>query len=129
MRPVLEHVSPWYALPFLTYVVFVVFAAIRIVTALFLTETLSTAANDAELVIEESRRTALIYQKKLEELFKLVDDDGDGNLTAEEFVEAMTIPSVDMYLRYLETLGDICETLIFIDVYRRWPSDKVEITE
>ena len=54
----------------------VVFAAIRIVTALFLKETLSTAANDAELVIEDSRRTAVQYQKKLEELFRLVDDDG-----------------------------------------------------
>jgi hypothetical protein len=44
----------------------VVFATLRIVTALFLKETLSTAANDAEMVIEDSRRFALQYQKKLE---------------------------------------------------------------
>ena len=45
----------------------VVFATLRIVTALFLKETLSTAANDAEMVIEDSRRFALQYQKKLED--------------------------------------------------------------
>ena len=29
----------------------------------------------------------------------------DGNLTPEEFVAAMSLPSVDLYLRYLEMLG------------------------
>ena len=42
-------------------VTLVVFATLRIVTALFLKETLSTAANDAEMVIEDSRRFALQY--------------------------------------------------------------------
>jgi len=51
-------------------VTLVVFATLRIVTALFLKETLSTAANDAEMVIEDSRRFALQYQKKLEALGK-----------------------------------------------------------
>ncbi|CAK9099759.1 unnamed protein product [Durusdinium trenchii] len=77
-------------------------------------ETLSTAANDAELVIEDSRRTAVQYQKKLEELFRLVDDDGDGNLTPEEFVEAMSLPSVDLYLRYLEITIRDCGPLFDI---------------
>lgn len=41
----------------------------------------------------------------VEELFRLVDDDSDGHLTAEEFVEAMALPSVEQYLGYLETHG------------------------
>lgn len=40
---------------------------IRVVTALFIKETLASAANDAEMVIEESRRMALEYQARLEE--------------------------------------------------------------
>ena len=36
VRPVIEKVSPWYAVTFLLYVALVVFAVIRIVTALFL---------------------------------------------------------------------------------------------
>ena len=44
----------------------VVFAVIRVVTALFIKETLASAANDAEMVIEESRRMAIEYQERLE---------------------------------------------------------------
>lgn len=44
----------------------VVFAVIRVVTALFIKETLASAANDAEMVIEESRRMAVEYQERLE---------------------------------------------------------------
>ena len=45
---------------------------IRVVTALFIKETLASAANDAEMVIEESRRMAVEYQERLEA--------GDGNI-------------------------------------------------
>ena len=34
-----------------------------------------------------------------------MDDDSDGHLTAEEFVQAMKLPSVEQYLAYLESLA------------------------
>ena len=37
-----------------------------------------------------------------QELFRLVDNDGDGSLSAEEFVQAMALPSVQQYLKFLE---------------------------
>ena len=64
VRPVLDKVDGWYAAAFLPYVTLVVFAVLRIVTALFLKETLASAAQDAEIVIEETRRTAIKYQEK-----------------------------------------------------------------
>eukprot|EP00435_Cladocopium_sp_Y103_P037937 s78_g10.t1 len=102
VKPVLEKVSPWYSVLFLPYIALVVFAVIRVVTALFIKETLASAANDAEMVIEESRRMAVEYQERLEELFRLVDNDGDGSLSAEEFVQAMELPSVQQYLKFLD---------------------------
>jgi len=36
VRPIVERVNAWYAVLFLTYITLVVFAVIRIVTALFL---------------------------------------------------------------------------------------------
>lgn len=45
---VTSKVSSWYAVPFLLYITFVVFAVIKIVTALFLKETLNSAANDSD---------------------------------------------------------------------------------
>lgn len=37
-----------------------------------------------------------------QELFRLVDNDGDGSLSPEEFVQAMELPSVQQYLKFLE---------------------------
>jgi len=102
VRPVLDLVDPMYAAAFLPYVTLVVFAVLRIVTALFLKETLESAAQDAEIVIEETRRTAIKYQEKLVELFNYFDDDADGHLSPEEFIEAMSLPSVQQYLRFLD---------------------------
>ena len=94
VRPVIEKVNAWYAVLFCSYIAFVVFAVIRIVTALFLQETLSNAANDADMLLENSRRLAKDYQDKLEELFQAADNDGDGSLTPDEFVDALSIPGV-----------------------------------
>ena len=94
VRPVIEKVNPWYAVLFCSYIALVVFAVIRIVTALFLQETLSNAANDADMLLENSRRLAKDYQDKLEELFRAADNDGDGSLTPDEFVDALSIPGV-----------------------------------
>ena len=114
VRPVVEKVDGWYALPFLAYITFVVFAVIKIVTALFLKETLTSAANDADMVMEDARRSAKDYHHKLQELFRLADDDGDGNLSREEFVETMSLPSVQHYLRTLDMSVQDCRPLFDI---------------
>ncbi|CAK9106609.1 Voltage-dependent T-type calcium channel subunit alpha-1G, partial [Durusdinium trenchii] len=102
VRPVIEKVSPWYAAFFLTYLTLVVFAVIRVVTALFIKETLASAANDADMVMEDARRAAAETNLKLEELFLEADTDGDGNLTLEEFVATMSLPSVKRFLQSLD---------------------------
>eukprot|EP00441_Pelagodinium_beii_P025890 CAMPEP_0197677246 /NCGR_PEP_ID=MMETSP1338-20131121/88090_1 /TAXON_ID=43686 ORGANISM="Pelagodinium beii, Strain RCC1491" /NCGR_SAMPLE_ID=MMETSP1338 /ASSEMBLY_ACC=CAM_ASM_000754 /LENGTH=222 /DNA_ID=CAMNT_0043258043 /DNA_START=44 /DNA_END=712 /DNA_ORIENTATION=+ len=101
-RPVIEKASPLYAIIFLTYVTVVVFAVIRIVTALFIKETLMCAANNAELAMEDKRRAGEDYRRRLEEFFHSVDGDGDGNLTDEEFLEALQLPGVQAYLNVLD---------------------------
>mmetsp|Transcript_5358 Transcript_5358/g.12696 ORF Transcript_5358/g.12696 Transcript_5358/m.12696 type:complete len:553 (-) Transcript_5358:94-1752(-) len=114
VRPVIEKVDAWYSVPFLAYITFVVFAVIKIVTALFLKETLTSAANDADMVMEDARRTAQDYHYKLQELFRLADDDGDGNLSRDEFVETMSLPSVQHYLRTLDMSIQDCRPLFDI---------------
>ncbi|CAE7402736.1 Scn11a [Symbiodinium pilosum] len=114
VRPVIDKVSPWYSLPFLGYITLVVFAVIRVVTALFLKETLASAANDADMQIEESRKTARDYQKKLEDLFRAVDEDGNDWLSPEEFVQALSLPGVQRYLAILELKVSDCGPLFEI---------------
>lgn len=114
VRPVTSKVSSWYAVPFLLYITFVVFAVIKIVTALFLKETLNSAANDSEMMMEEMQIDARHYQQKLKDLFDLADDDGNGILTYEEFMHTMTLPSVQQYLKVLDVTVNDCKPLFAI---------------
>lgn len=102
VRRVIEDISPWYAILFLLYITFVVFAVIRVITALFIKETLACAANDAEIAMEEKRKTAEVFQTKLEMLFESMDVDADGLLSQDEVHEALSNPLVVRYLSTLE---------------------------
>merc|ERR1712003_619421 len=76
VRILLERVSHWYAIFFIFYVAFVNFAVIRIITAIFLKETMDMASNDAEMVASEQLRKKEAYLKKLHMFFEEADQDG-----------------------------------------------------
>lgn len=114
VRPVVESVSYWYAIPFLCYITIVVFAVTRIVTAIFLKETLANAANDAALQLAETKRMARGLQSKFEELFRSLDGDGSESISFSEFTTAMSYPSVQQYLSTLDLKVQDCAQLFEI---------------
>ena len=65
-----QHAGSEFTIFFITYVVIVVFAIVRIITALFLKETLQAAANDAEIMIAERQEKKKKLIENLEEVFK-----------------------------------------------------------
>lgn len=101
-RPVVDFVNPWYSLLLLSYVTLVVFALLRIVTAIFLKETLANAANDAELQIDESKRTSQMYQSKLKDVFHTMDGDDSGSVSYQEFIEHLDHPIIKRYMALLD---------------------------
>eukprot|EP00930_Biecheleria_cincta_P034240 TRINITY_DN23677_c0_g1_i1.p1 TRINITY_DN23677_c0_g1~~TRINITY_DN23677_c0_g1_i1.p1 ORF type:complete len:607 (-),score=91.72 TRINITY_DN23677_c0_g1_i1:20-1840(-) len=111
VRRVVEEVTGWYAILFLAYITFVVFAVIRVITALFIKETLSCASDDAELAMEEKRKTAEAFQSKLEVLFESMDMNADGFLSHEEVQAAVENPAL---LNFLSTLELQTKDLQFI---------------
>ena len=58
--------------------------------------------------MDELRGNARDYQRKLEELFRAADTDENGTLSATEFVEAMSLPSVQHYLQAGERHDWLC---------------------
>jgi len=74
----------------------------RIITALFLKDTLQVAANDAEMVIQEKMNEKKAYAKKLMDVFEAADVTGDGKISLEEFEHFLTDPKVKSYLATLE---------------------------
>ena len=111
VRPAVDKVSGWYAVPFLAYITLVVFAVLRVVTALFIKETLESTANDADLAIEIQRHAGSKLSRKLEVLFNAFDQNGNGTLSREEWELAMSLPSVSQYMQALDIRMLNCESL------------------
>lgn len=102
VHPLVEKVGVHYAMFFAVYVAVVVFAVLRIITALFLKDTLNVAANDKEMMIQNKLREKAGYAARLEQVFREADRSGDGKVTWEEFEELLSKPSARAYLSALE---------------------------
>lgn len=75
---------------------------IRIITALFIKETLACAARDAEIALDEKKRGAEEYRTKLEDFFCAADTDGNGTISEEEFQKALSNATIKTYLSLLD---------------------------
>mmetsp|Transcript_86319 Transcript_86319/g.252582 ORF Transcript_86319/g.252582 Transcript_86319/m.252582 type:complete len:615 (-) Transcript_86319:133-1977(-) len=107
-RPVVEEVNAYYALAFVIYITGVVFAMVRIISALFLKDTLQTAANDADMMIQERQKEMKLFVNKLSELFNEADKSKDGFLSLEELQNIMSYPKVKVWMGMLGL--DVTET-------------------
>lgn len=92
VQRLVEEVHPLYALFFAAYVWVVIFTVTRIITALFLKDTLRAASEDQEMVLREQRATKSRTTKKLERLFQAADSSGDGLISVAEFQEVVASP-------------------------------------
>lgn len=101
-RPLIENISGWYVLFSVLYITLVVFAIIRIITALFLKETLTIAGNDAEMMVNEQMKKTKAYVGKLQKVFEAVDVAKAGKLTLQEFEMVVSIPKVKTWLQVLD---------------------------
>jgi len=102
VRILVEEVGTGFAYLFALYISSVVFAMTRIITALFLKDTLQVAANDAEMMIREKMNEKKRYAKKLMDVFHAADHSGDGRVSLQEFQEFLEEPRVASYLATLE---------------------------
>lgn len=101
VRPVLEKVSHLYVLFFVIYITIIVFAVIRVISAIFLKDTLDAANNDAEQAVVEQLQKKKQYVEKLEAIFNAMDKTQDGMITEERLSEMLSNPVV---LTYFQTL-------------------------
>merc|ERR1712048_1070735 len=86
----------------MAYVSFVVFAVIRVITAIFLKETLDAAENDADVAVSERRAKTAADLDKLRRIFIHSDKNGDGMVTFAEFESVMSQTDVQHYLSSLD---------------------------
>lgn len=101
-RPVIDQVSAVFSIFFLAYITLVVFAVIRVITAIFLKDTLDAASNDAEHLVVERLQKKSQYVKKLEKVFQAIDETGNGMISQSQLSSVLQDPIVRAYFQTLE---------------------------
>eukprot|EP00746_Dinoflagellata_sp_MGD_P139000 gnl/MRDRNA2_/MRDRNA2_72537_c0_seq1.p1 gnl/MRDRNA2_/MRDRNA2_72537_c0~~gnl/MRDRNA2_/MRDRNA2_72537_c0_seq1.p1 ORF type:complete len:529 (-),score=71.05 gnl/MRDRNA2_/MRDRNA2_72537_c0_seq1:65-1588(-) len=101
-RTIIYEVSRAYLIFFFVYVSGVTFAIIRVITAIFLKETLAAAATDQELVISERMHQQDKYIQNLRTLFEEMDTDGTASISLEELNMLLVDPRAKTWLGVLE---------------------------
>jgi len=101
-RPLITDVSPWFAIFWLLYVIVVNFTVIRVISALFLKQTLAIANLDAERQGVEKMKERGTFAEKIRQIFVHADSSGDGYLSRSEFDAMMEDAKVLELLDNLE---------------------------
>jgi len=104
VRPILERVSHAFVIFYFLYITIIVFAVIRVISAIFLKDTLDEANNDAQHLVLDRLRKRAEYVERMEGVFNaIVDDDGEsGTLTEKRLAEILANPKVKAYFSTLE---------------------------
>lgn len=93
--------SSWRLNPRL-YVTVIAFAVIRVISAVFLKDTLDAAQNDAEHLVVDRLRKKAEYVEKLERIFRAIDDSGDGIITEARMNEILSNDKIAAYFQTLD---------------------------
>ncbi|CAE7271772.1 Scn11a [Symbiodinium natans] len=101
-RPVLEKVSHGFAIFFICYITLVVFAIIRVISAVFLKDTLDAAQNDAEALVVDKIHKKAEFVVKLEGIFNAIDDTGSGIISEERLTTILANPKVAAYFQTMD---------------------------
>merc|ERR1719281_1027353 len=101
-RPIIEEVNAGFAWFFVLYVGGVSFAIIRIITALFLRQTLAVAAGDDQMMKQEKIKSQRKYTESVRDLFLHVNPSGTGEVTFDEFQQLLMDEHVTTWLQVLE---------------------------
>eukprot|EP00435_Cladocopium_sp_Y103_P014880 s116_g3.t1 len=116
---VMEKVSQIFVVFFFCYVTVIVFAVLRVISAVFLKDTLDAAHNDEENMMAISQHqkkdlsgrmlaTLVEYIERLERVFRTLDECGDGMITQNRLEQMLIEPKVQAYFKTLDV--DVTET-------------------
>lgn len=110
-RLLTDNVSEWYAILVGCYVLLVSFAAIKVISAVFIFETQKMASSDEGLLILQKERQNARLDNNFRSVFKEIDDSGDGSVNMEEFTEILEDHRVTTWLAALDLDIQQCQGL------------------
>merc|ERR1711957_621264 len=98
-RLLMQNVSPYWSIFFITYKCFMGFAVMKVISGVFMHETFQAAATDDDIMVIQRKRLMDLHRNKMQKLFTSADLDGDaGRLSFDELGAAVARPEVRTWL-------------------------------
>merc|ERR1719502_2069486 len=107
-RAVAEDVGEIAGFLILAYVLFLVFAVTKVITAAFIIETHRVVADTLELVVLEKERHNKRLTDNFWSVFHEADTSGDGTINFSEFQEVISDKRLSMQLNALDFDASVC---------------------
>jgi len=98
-RPLIEEGGVGFAFFWVTYVLLVVFAVIKIIAALFLKKTLKVSADDEEAMFKVRMAEKKRFIKRINQFLVDADTDGNGVMDKQEMEDAIKNPRVTHFFK------------------------------
>merc|ERR1712151_633363 len=101
-RILVDHLSEFFGLFFLSYRVVIGIAVLSVVQAVFIQSTMKAAQANEEIVLQAKNKEKQSYIKRVKKMFNTLDESGDGFVSWDEFKPLLTDPSLRLMLSTLE---------------------------
>eukprot|EP00419_Tripos_fusus_P045978 CAMPEP_0172819418 /NCGR_PEP_ID=MMETSP1075-20121228/14581_1 /TAXON_ID=2916 /ORGANISM="Ceratium fusus, Strain PA161109" /LENGTH=210 /DNA_ID=CAMNT_0013659939 /DNA_START=50 /DNA_END=679 /DNA_ORIENTATION=- len=89
-RALVENVSEWFMLIFLTHKLVIGFSVVSVINAVFVQETFKVATSDDRIMLMLKQRARKTHMNKIRDLFQHADCDGNGTVTLDELDTAFS---------------------------------------
>eukprot|EP00747_Dinoflagellata_sp_TGD_P193373 gnl/TRDRNA2_/TRDRNA2_59438_c0_seq1.p1 gnl/TRDRNA2_/TRDRNA2_59438_c0~~gnl/TRDRNA2_/TRDRNA2_59438_c0_seq1.p1 ORF type:complete len:544 (-),score=104.43 gnl/TRDRNA2_/TRDRNA2_59438_c0_seq1:72-1703(-) len=113
-RVLVANVSEWFGLLYIIYRCIFCFSMLKVISAVFITETARVAANDDHIAILKKQRAKEDYLAKVKELFIELDDNNDKAITYDEFQNLFNDPILQQFMSTLDIDGQNLKDLFKI---------------
>merc|ERR1712048_1369292 len=91
----------WCDLGFITFIVFMLFVLLNIISGIFIERAFKVISNDRDFWILEEAAEKDKYENRVMGLFYEMDKDCSGEVSWGEFQEALSNPHMEAYLSFL----------------------------
>eukprot|EP00747_Dinoflagellata_sp_TGD_P097387 gnl/TRDRNA2_/TRDRNA2_167125_c3_seq6.p1 gnl/TRDRNA2_/TRDRNA2_167125_c3~~gnl/TRDRNA2_/TRDRNA2_167125_c3_seq6.p1 ORF type:complete len:176 (+),score=38.86 gnl/TRDRNA2_/TRDRNA2_167125_c3_seq6:21-548(+) len=105
----MESVTEWFGVFFLIYRCMIAFAVVKVISAVFITETNRVAAADEQIALRQIQHAKEQKLAKLNRIFVELDESEDGYLTWDEFQYHMKDDVMQLWFKQLEIDLEDCK--------------------
>lgn len=101
-RHLMDNVTERYAILIMIYRLFVCEGILKVISAIFLQQTMQCANNDDQLMVQNRVRQRARFSEKMHRLLTETDKDGDGHMSRAEFSQIIANPRIKLWLQAME---------------------------